>query len=421
MTKQQENIILYLLAAINFTHIIDFMIMMPLGPQLMRYFNITPQAFSYLVSAYTISAGISGFLMAFFVDRFNRKSVLLLGYIGFVVGTIGCGIAPTYALLMSMRILAGFFGGLIGAQVLSIVGDIVPFERRGQAMGVIMSAFSLASVVGVPFGLYVATQITWHAPFIFVGIMGGVLIPFVFTYLPDMKGHIQQQQGFNPMRVISPILQSTHQQMGILLMVVLIFGQFVMIPYLSPYMVSNVGFREDQLPLIYFFGGFLTLFTSPMVGKLADRYGKFLILLVGVVTSGIMVLVLTNLPAVPLYVALIITTMFFISTGARIIPAQAITTSIVPPQQRGSYMSITSSLQQLVMGLAALVAGSIIGKDAEGHLLHYHYIGYLSVFVSSMGILVALRLQSVGKKAEAQKVALASENASLTTQTATQK
>jgi predicted MFS family arabinose efflux permease len=398
MTNRQEKIILLLLAAINFTHIIDFMIMMPLGPQLMRFFKISPQAFGYLVSSYTFSAGVSGFLMAFFVDRFNRKSVLLLGYIGFVVGTIGCGIAPTYELLMTARIVAGLFGGLIGAQVLSIVGDIIPFERRGQAMGIVMTAFSAASVLGVPFGLFFANMMTWHAPFIFVGIMGAVIIPWVYVYLPNMNGHIQASQSFNPMRVILPILQSSYQQLGILLMLVLIFGQFVMIPYLSPYMVANVGFQEMELPLIYFCGGFLTLFTSPVVGKLADKLGKFQVLTVGILLSSMMVLVVTNLPAVPLYVALIFTTLFFIFTGARIIPAQAITTSLVPPQQRGSYMSILSSLQQLAMAFAALVAGFIIDKDTAGHFLHYSYIGYLSVTMSFIGIFVAMRLRKASEK-----------------------
>ncbi len=403
MKNHQEKIILYLLAAINFTHIIDFMIMMPLGPQLMRYFQISPQQFGYLVSSYTISAGISGFFMAFFVDRFNRKSVLLSGYLGFVIGTIACGVAPTFELLMTARIVAGLFGGLIGAQVLSIVGDIIPFERRGQAMGVVMSAFSLASIVGVPFGLYVATAVSWHAPFIFVGMMGVVVLPMVYRYLPDMKSHIQSQKGFHPMRVIRPILESKVQQLGILLMIVLIFGQFVVIPYLSPYMVANVGFTEAQLPLIYLFGGGLTLFTSPRVGKLADRYGKQNVLFFGIVLTAMTVIAITNLPAVPLYVALVISTLFFIFMGARIIPAQAITTSLVSPQQRGSYMAILSSLQQLAMGGAALLAGLIISKDSAGHLLNFNYIGYISVVISSFGIVVAIWISRAMQKAEKQK------------------
>jgi len=402
MTKRQEFFILLILAAINFTHIIDFMIMMPLGPQLMRHFSITPEQFSYLVSSYTISAGISGFLMAFFVDRFNRKAVLLCGYIGFVIGTIACGIAPTYVLLMTARIVAGLFGGLIGAQVLSIVGDVVPFERRGQAMGIVMTAFSLASILGVPFGLYVATLLTWHAPFLVVGVLGMLLIPTIYFFLPDMKGHIQQQTGFNPMRVLNPILASRHQQIGILLMVVLVLGHFMVIPFLSPYMVSNVGFTEAQLPFIYFFGGFLTLFTSPIVGKLSDKFGKFLVLVIGILTSVASVLIITHLQNTPIYITLIFTTAFFIFTGARIIPAQAIITSIVPPQQRGSYMSISSSFQQLAMGLAALIAGKIIWKNDQGLMMNYEYVGYLAATISITAIFIALQLNKAGKKAASQ-------------------
>ena len=141
--KSKESIILLLLAAINFTHILDFMIMMPLGNYLMPYFNISSQQFSMLVAAYTFSAGISGFLAAFFVDRFDRKRVLLVGYSGFLVGTLFCALSPTYSILLLSRIVAGMFGGLIGAQVVSIVADIVPYERRGAAMGIIMAAFSV--------------------------------------------------------------------------------------------------------------------------------------------------------------------------------------------------------------------------------------------------------------------------------------
>jgi MFS transporter, DHA1 family, inner membrane transport protein len=396
MTKRQENIILFLLAAVNFTHIIDFTIMMPMASQLIQDLKISHQSFSYLVSSYTISASISGFFMAFFVDTYDRKSVLLTGYIGFILGTIGCGLATTYEILITMRIITGFFGGLIGAQVFSIIGDVVPFERRGHAMGIITSAFSCASVVGLPFGLYVATTITWHTPFILVGFMGIMIIPLIYRFLPAMKGHITQQKGFNPINVIRPILQSKHQQMGVLLILTLTFGQFVIIPYLASYMISNVGFTQEQLPLIYFFGGFFTLFTSPLIGKFADNYGKFLVLIIGIITSTAMAFLLTNLTVVPIYLALLFTTLFFIFTGARIIPAQAITTSIVPPQQRGSYMSIMTSLQQLIMGLATFTAGNIIGEDLEGNLLNYHVIGYLSVVISILGVIITLQLRKIG-------------------------
>ena len=392
MKTSQEKIILLILAFINFTHIIDFMIMMPLAPQLIPFFNINPQQFGYLVSSYTISAGISGFLMAFFVDRLNRKTTLLMGYIGFIVGTIACGLAPTYDLLLLARIVAGTFGGLIGAQVLSIVGDVVPFERRGQAMGIVMLAFSMASIVGVPFGLYVANALSWHAPFLIVGGVGMLIIPAIYLFLPNLNTHIQKGAKFSPMSVIAPILTNYNQQIGILMMVLLITGHFLVIPFLSPYMVSNVGFTKETLPLIYLFGGVVTLFSSPIVGKFSDKYGKFKVLYFGIIASMLPILLITHLQQTPLYVALMISCIFFIFTGARIIPAQAIITSLVPAQQRGSYMSISSSLQQLAMGIAAFVAGSIIIEGEDKKLLNYNYVGYLSVLVSLVAMFVAYLL-----------------------------
>ncbi|TAF64678.1 MAG: MFS transporter [Cytophagales bacterium] len=397
--EKQERIILFILALINFTHIIDFMIMMPLGPQLMRYFQILPQAFSYLVSSYTVSAGISGFLMAFWVDSFNRKKVLLVAYIGFVIGTIACGLADTYLLLMLARIVAGAFGGLINAQILSIIGDIIPFERRGSAMATIMLAFSMASIIGVPFGLYLANIINWQYPFLIVGGAGALLIPAIYAYIPSLQGHIEAQKNvFNFWKVVLPIWESRTQQVGILLTMSLIMGQFLVIPFLSPYMVANVGFTEETLPFIYFFGGILTFVVAPLVGKWSDKYGKFRMLLMGIFLSSLTILVLTHLPATTLPIALIFTSAFFIFTTARIIPAQAITTALVPPQQRGSYMSLSSSLQQLVMGLAAFVAGNIVVKNELGNIMHYNWVGYLSVSFSALGIVIALYLRKFMKE-----------------------
>ena len=205
----KERILLLLLASINFTHILDFMVMMPLGNFLMPYFKITPQLFSFVVAAYSIAAAVSGFSAAFFVDRFDRKKVLLFGYIGYIIGTICCGLAPNYALLLTLRIVAGLFGGLIGAQVMSIVADSFPYEKRGQAMGILFSAFSLASIVGVPFALFLADSISWHAPFILIGVLGILIIPAVMKYLPSMTGHIYaaNEQREKPFQVLMRAMQ----------------------------------------------------------------------------------------------------------------------------------------------------------------------------------------------------------------------
>jgi MFS transporter, DHA1 family, inner membrane transport protein len=399
--KNKERILLLILACINFTHIIDFMIMMPLGTYLMPLFKINPQQFSFIVSAYTFSAGICGFIAAFFVDKFDRKSVLLLGYIGFIAGTFACAFAPTYELLVAARIFAGSFGGLIGAQVLSIVGDVIPFERRGTAMGTLMAAFSVASVVGVPVGLFLAAEISWHAPFIAVGLIGLVVIPLVYFYIPSMTGHIQKlAHKPSPFAVITNIINDANQQRGLLLMIILQLGHFSIIPFIAPYMVSNVGFTEHQVTYIYLVGGALTFFTSPMVGKLADKYGKFIILSIFIVLSAGPVFLITHMPPIPYYYVLVVTAFFFIFSGGRMIPAQAMITAVVTPQQRGGFMSINSSVQQLASGAAAMLAGAIVTTNETGQLQNYNYVGIVGIVISLFSIIIARNLKTVGNTVE---------------------
>ncbi len=392
----KERILLLILACINFTHIIDFVIMMPLGTYLMNLLNITPQQFSFIVSAYTFSAGISGFISAFFVDRFDRKTVLLLGYIGFIAGTFACAFAPSYEWLVAARILAGSFGGLISAQVLSIVGDAIPFERRGAAMGTLMAAFSVASVIGVPAGLYLAAQLSWHAPFIAIGLLGLVIIPLTYMYVPSMTGHIQQAgQRPGPLSVITNIAKDANQQRGLWLMVILQLGHFSIIPFVAPYMVSNVGFTEHQVSYIYLVGGAITFFTSPLIGKLADRFGKFVVLNIFILLSAIPVFLITHMPPTPYYYVLVVTAFFFVFSGGRMIPAQAIITSVVTPQQRGGFMSINSSVQQLASGAAAMLAGAIVTTSANGQLQNYNYVGIIGIIISLFSIVIARKLKTV--------------------------
>ncbi|MFN3940735.1 MAG: MFS transporter, partial [Chitinophagales bacterium] len=238
--NKNERLIVILLASINFTHILDFMIMMPLGPQLMRIFEITPAQFSILVAAYTFSAFTSGLIAAFFVDRFDRKKVLLFGYTGFILGTLGCAVAPDYITLMSARIVAGLFGGLIGAQVLSIIGDIFPFERRGVAMGALTAAFSLASVVGVPIGLFLANITSWHAPFFLVGGLAIIILILVFRFIPSMDTHLENYTPKKFFHVYTNIIADPNQQRALLLSIIMMLGHFSIIPFIAKYMVSNV-------------------------------------------------------------------------------------------------------------------------------------------------------------------------------------
>lgn len=388
--------ILLILAGLNFTHILDFMIMMPLGNFLMPHFNISAQFFSWIVAAYPVAAFFAGMIAAFYVDRFDRKKVLLFAYTGFLIGTLCCGIAPDPYFLMAARVLTGLFGGLIGAQVLSIVADTFAYEKRGQAMGTVFMAFSVASVFGVPFSLYLAKLISWHAPFIFIAIVGLVIIPLIVKFLPPMTTHLQhgERQSGRPdvAKVLSNIFNNKSQVMALILSGALMMGHFLIIPFVNPYMEFNVGFTKDQTPLIYMVGGVCALIASPVIGRMADKYGKFRIFVICLLCSLVPIFLITNMPSIPFYYVLVVMGFWFTFSTGRNIPAQAMISTVVNPAERGQFMSFNSSFQQLFTGMASLIAGLIVVKDASGKIHHYNWVGYLSVLIIISTVFIARKL-----------------------------
>jgi len=404
--EMKERIILLFLTVLNFTHIMDFMIMMPLGNYLMPYFNISSQQFSWLVAAYTFSAGISGFLAAFFVDRFDRKRVLLFAYAGFLIGTLCCAISPAFEFLLISRIVAGLFGGLIGAQVLSIVADLIPYERRGAAMGMIMAAFSAASVFGVPFGLYIANLFNWHAPFFFVVILGTLLVPFLIRFLPKMDKHLHEgtENKIGPVTLIADVFRNSSQLYALGLTASMMMGHFMIIPFINPFMEFNMGFSKTQTPLIYMVGGTLTIFTSPFIGRVADKLGKYNVFVALILCSIPLIALITNLPHIPFYLVLCITGLWFVVSAGRFIPAQAMISNVVPPERRGSFMSFNSSVQQLFVGFASVLAGLIVVKMPDNTLDHYEITGYVSIGMIFVAIAVATMLHKRVNRETAQQL-----------------
>jgi len=400
--NSKEKIVLLLLAALNFTHILDFMIMMPLGNYLMPYFNISTQQFSMLVASYTFSAGIAGFLAAFFVDNFDRKRVLLFGYSGFLIGTLCCALAPTYSLLLLARIVAGIFGGLIGAQVLSIVADLIPYERRGMAMGIIMAAFSVASVFGVPFGLYMANLFNWHGPFFFVAGFGTLLLPFLIRYLPKIDGHLKSKESrINPLVLLQEVGKDKDQLLALGFTASLMLGHFMIIPFLNPYMEFNMGFSKQQTPMLYMAGGLATLVTSPLIGRLADKIGKHKIYIIMAVMSIFPIALITNLPPMPFYLVLFIAGFWFVVSSGRTIPAQAMVSNVVSSDRRGSFMSFNSSVQQIFVGLASVISGFIVVKNPDNSIQNYEITGYLSILITLLTLIFVFRLDTRMKRTKA--------------------
>ena len=393
--RSNEKVILLTLGFVQFTHVIDFMIMMPLGPQFMRLFSIGPKEFSILVSAFTIAAGISGLLGAMFIDKFDRKTTLTFCYSGFILGTTLCGFSDSYYILMIARIVTGLFGGVMSALILSIISDIIPMERRGMAMGIVMSAFSVASVIGVPTGLYLATEYNWHIPFWSVAILSLPVLLMIRLFIPSLSSHmVDQESGIN-FNFFRNILKDKNQLNALMLTVTLVLGWFIVIPFISPFMVSNIGFRENQLPLIYLVGGVASIFTGPVVGKLSDKFGRFKIFRIFVFVSIIAISSLTNLPKVSMAIALLVTSLFFICSSGRMVPVQAMLSSAVHPKIRGSFMSVNSAVQQLTAGLAAFIGGVVVTKSESGALEHYALSGLIAIAFSLCALYFSSKIKVV--------------------------
>jgi MFS transporter, DHA1 family, inner membrane transport protein len=392
----KEKLLLLILACVNFTHIMDFMILMPLGPQLMKLFDINAQQFGNLVASYGIAAAVSGFTLAFFADRFDRKKVLLFAYIGFVLGTFACALSPTYGILVTCRLITGVFGGMIGSQVLSIVADTFGYERRATAMSYIMLAFSFASVVGVPGGLYLANLFGWHAPFFFVTGMGTLIILLIWFFVPNINAHLfDKSRRQNRFEVVTNILKTPNQLWALGLSTIIMLGHFSIIPYIAPTLVSNIGYSENDIYLIYLVGGLLTIISAPIVGRIADKKGKYPIFVTFAILSMIPIFLITNLVPVPLYVVLTISGLFFIFSNGRLIPTQAMVSSVVNPKQRGGFMAINSSVQLLAQAIASSIGGAILVQREDGYLENYNWVGYFAIFMLFISVFVAKKIQQV--------------------------
>jgi predicted MFS family arabinose efflux permease len=393
--RPRELSLLLTLAAMQFTHVLDFMIIMPLGPQFMRIFALDPQHFALLVSAYTFAAAASGFISAFWVDRFGRKRALLAMYAGFIMATALCGLAPNYALLLLARIVAGLFGGVIGALVMTIVADVLPYSRRARGTALVSSAFSLAAVLGVPLGLWFAAEYSWRMPFLALAALSVVVGVVTWRVLPPLDANVKDAPRRNPLAQFRAIFGVRNHLTAFAFIVALMLSVFTVVPFIAPYNVANVGLSEADLPYIYFAGGLTTLFTAQVIGYLADKYGKKRLFTIVALISLVPIVVTTHLPRVPLAWVIASTVMFFVFVPGRFGPAMALVTGSVSPRLRGSFMSFNASVQQLGSGVASFVAGLIIGRAADGALTRYDWVGWMSVGATLLAILLAWRIQVI--------------------------
>jgi len=383
-----------MLAAINFTHIVDVMILMPLGDVFMSIYDINPSQFSILVASYSIGAFISSLIGFFYLDVFDRKKALLFIYTGFIVGTVACGFTNSYESLLLIRFITGLFGGMIGALVLSVISDLYKFEERGNAMGIIMGAFSAAAALGVPTGLYLAETFSWRVPFFLIGGVGILNLSILYFYFPNMTEHLKTvNKDRSILKVLESVFNDQNQINALTLGFVLVLGHFIIIPFITPYMTRNIGFEQSQITYIYFLGGILTVFTAPLLGRWTDKYGAVKLFTILMTISFIPVFILTNLPPVPVFVALIVTSVFFVLGSGRFIPPNTLITAAAGTDSRGSFMSVKSALQQLAVGLSSVLGGMIITFDDDLKLEHYNIVGYISIATCIVGMYLIRRIK----------------------------
>lgn len=402
-----EKRLLFILAAVQFCHIIDFMIVMPLGKKIMGVFDITPGQFSWVVSAYAGAALLGNLVSTAFVDRFDRRAALLFLFTGFSCGTLACAFAPDYLTLLLFRALAGAFGGTLGALVFAIVGDVIPLERRASAMGWVMTAFSAASVVGVPSGIWIASAYGWNAPFMATAALSLAFLGLSFFFVPSLRGHLAG--GAAPVRSgpgrhrrlaaawqpFVNIFTDPNQRAALLFTFSLMLGHFTIIPFIAPYMQINVGFADRDVALIYLVGGSLTVVLLPLVGKLSDRYGRMRIFSLASVLALFSIYGLTNLATHSVPLGLLVTSSFFVVASGRSVPATTMITAVVRPESRGGFMSIRQSVNELALFLSSLVAGFIITEGPDGFLQGYSLLGYFTMGMSLVAVYAASRVRAI--------------------------
>lgn len=398
-----------LLAFLQFTIILDFMVLSPLGAMLLDDLRISTSQFGLVVSAYAFSAGAAGLLTAGFADRFDRRKLLLFFYSGFLVGTLLCGVAPNYPMLLGARTITGLFGGVIGSISMAIVADLFALETRGRVMGVIQTAFAASQVLGIPIGLWLATRWGWHAPFLLIAAVGIAVGVVIAVYLRPVDKHLKEQTGHDPVAHLLRTVTTADYLRGFAATVFLATGGYMLMPFGSAFAVNNLGLRLDQLPTLYMLTGVFAIFAGPILGRVSDRIGKYRVFLIATLAGMALVAVYTRLGLTPFWEVAVLNVVLFFCVSGRMISASALNSGVPLPADRGAYMSISSSMQQLSGGVASAVAGLIVVQTESGKIEHYETLGYVVVCAMLATIVLMYSIDRLVRgRASPQSVGVAS-------------
>ncbi len=401
-----QKMVIFLLAVTQFTVILDFMVMSPLGDILMKSLSLKPAAFGVAVSAYAFSAGISGLLTAGFADRFDRKKLLLFFYIGFIVGTVFCGLAHTYVELVAARIITGLFGGVIGSISMAIITDVFDLKQRGRVMGFIQMGFGASQVLGVPIGLYLANIWDWEAPFLMVAGLALIIAVMIMLQLKPLTAHLAFQHDKSAFTHLWHTVAKKKHRIGFTSTALLSIGGFMMMPFGSAFAVNNLNVTNAQLPMLFMISGLSSLVVMPIIGRLSDSINKFKIFTVASIWMMIMCVVYTNLSGTAFWLVVVLNILMMMGVMSRMVPSSALTSAIPDLEDRGAFMSINASLQQIAGGVAAAVAGMIVVQKTEfSPLENYNTVGYVIVVISILSIFLMYRVSKLATGDGAKAVA----------------
>lgn len=400
-----QKFAVFILAITQFTVILDFMVMSPLGDILMKSLSLKPTHFGLVVSAYAFSAGTSGLLTAGFADKFDRKKLLLFFYIGFIAGTVMCGIVNSYYWLVAARIITGLFGGVIGSISMAIIADLFEIQQRGRVMGFIQMGFGASQILGIPIGLYLANTWSWHAPFLWVGGMAGIVASCIAVKLKPITEHLAIQKEKTPFKHLKHTILKKDYRIGFTATALLSVGGFMMMPFGSAFAINNLHVTQEQLPMLFMIAGLSTLLVMPLVGKLSDTIDKYKIFVGASVWTMIMVAIYTNLGVSSFGFVAVANVLMMMGVMGRMVPSSALVTSIPEMQDRGAFMSINSSLQQIAGGIAAAFAGTIVvQKNKLSPLEHYDTLGIIIICISILTVVLMFRVNKmVNKKTKEKK------------------
>ena len=395
LSAHRERRLLWLLALTQFTLVVDFIVMMPLGPQIMENFHITPSEFATAVSAYSWCSGLSGLFAATYIDRFDRRKLLLAMYALFALANLGCANADTFSLLLIARAFTGITAGVLGSVILAIVSDVIPAARRGAAMGTIMSSISLATIIGVPAGIMLGAHLGWAIPFAFLAGMSALIWIGCATVVPSLSEHLSRQPA--KLSLVLPelwrLISNPRHLNAFVLIFVMSISQMIVIPFIAQMVVANHGVPRAQLAWIYMAGGAATFFTSRAIGRLSDRYGKVLIFKLMLAFSVLPIVYITHLPMVPFLVLVVTFPFFTIAMTGRMIPLQALMTTVPEPSRRGAFLSTNSALQSVGSGCGAWLGGLLLSTGPGGTIVGYGSNGWVAVALVAFSWLWVARVK----------------------------